>query len=131
MKIAVSSTGKDLASNVDPRFGRCSSFVVVDSDSGEHESIPNGSAGAMGGAGIVAAQLVAKEGVEVVLTGNVGPNAFNTLKAAGISVVTGVKGTVEEAVKGYRNGKYLVTREPTVDGHHGSDGGRSGGMGRQ
>ena len=119
MKIAVSSTGEELTSNVDPRFGRCSSFVVVDSDSGEHESIPNSSAEAMGGAGIVAAQLIARKGAEVILTGNVGPNAFDTLRAAGIRVVTGVEGTVEEAVKGYRDSKYSVTREPTVDGHHG------------
>lgn len=126
MKIAVSSTGENLTANVDPRFGRCVNFIVIDTENEETRCISNGSAGAMGGAGIMAAQLVAREGIKVVLTGNVGPNAFGTLQAAGISVVTGVAGTVAEAVEKYRTGELEPSREPTVGGHHGTGGNRSG-----
>ena len=78
MKICVSSTGKDLDAQVNPRFGRCSYFLVVDTETMSFEYISNESAMASGGAGIQAAQTVAKAGVKVIITGNVGPNAFQT-----------------------------------------------------
>jgi predicted Fe-Mo cluster-binding NifX family protein len=101
MKIAVTSTGPSLDDQVDPRFGRCPYFVIVDSDSMEASPHENVNAAAAGGAGVQAGQFVADQGVSVVLTGNCGPNAVPVLEAAGIELVTGMTGTVREAVQTY------------------------------
>jgi len=119
MKIAVSSVGNSLETQVDRRFGRCPYFLVVDSETMEVEVVPNMAAGAMGGAGIQAAQMIANKGVKVLITGNVGPNAFQTLSAAGIEIVTGVSGTVKEVVERYKKGELSKTGAPTVRGHFG------------
>ena len=105
MKICVTSTGPDLDSRVDLRLGRCQYFVIVDSDTMEYEAITNASLSASSGAGIQAGQVIAGAGADVVITGgDVGPNATQTLNAAGISVVTGAKGTVRECVEEYKSG---------------------------
>jgi predicted Fe-Mo cluster-binding NifX family protein len=119
MKIAVSATAPNLSAQVDPRFGRCRFFVIVDPDSMEFEGIENSSAAAGGGAGIAAAQLISGKGVEAVLTGNCGPNAFSVLQAANIPVLTGVSGTVQEAVEGYQAGKYNAISQANVSPHSG------------
>ena len=119
MKIGVSSSGEDLSAPVDPRFGRCSYFLIVDTDTMSFESISNESAMASGGAGIQAAQTVAKAGAEAIITGNIGPNAFQTLSAAGIMVFTGAKGTVKEAVESYKKGELKETKSASVGSHFG------------
>ena len=122
MKIAVSSSGKNLQSLVEPRFGRCPYFVIVDTDSMKNETVPNLAVGSAHGAGVMAAQLVASKGVKVILTGNVGPNAYNALTASSIEIVTGVTGTVKDVVKKYNRGELKPTRKPTVRGHFGQRG---------
>lgn len=119
MKLVISSKGKTLDSEVDPRFGRCQYFLVVDTETMDFESISNESAMASGGAGIHAAQTVAKTGANVVLTGNIGPNAFQTLTAAGIKVLTGAFGTIIESIKRYKDDELQETQAPTVGGHFG------------
>ena len=119
MKIAITAKGNTLESEVDPRFGRCSYFLIVDTDTMSFESISNESAMASGGAGIQAAQTVAKSGVEAVVTGNMGPNAFQTLSAAGIKVFTGANGTVKESIEKYKKGELKETEAPNVDSHSG------------
>jgi len=119
MKIAVTSNGSTLDDQVDPRFGRCAHFVIVETDDMSFEAIANSNAAAGGGAGIQSAQLVSEKDAKVVLTGNCGPNAFRTLEAAGIQVVIGASGTVREAVKAYRNGKLEATGGPNVQSHAG------------
>ena len=119
MKIAISSVGADLNAQVDPRFGRCQYFVIVDPDSMEFEGIENSSASAGGGAGIAAAQQIVGKEVEAVLTGNCGPNAFSVLETAGIKVMTGVSGTVQEAVEGYKAGKYNAISQANASPHSG------------
>jgi len=119
MKICVSASAGSLDAQVDPRFGRCPYFVIVDSETMEFKTIPNTSAGAVGGAGIQAAQTVAGKGVKVVVTGNVGPNAFQALSAAGIKTVVGAFGTVREAVEKYKLGELSEARTSTVRGHSG------------
>jgi predicted Fe-Mo cluster-binding NifX family protein len=126
MKIAISSSGTDQSSQVDPRFGRCQYFIIVDTDDGKTEAIPNAAQSAGGGAGIQAAQTVADQGVETVLTGNVGPNAHRALQAAKIRVITGVSGTVSDALKTFQEGKYQATDSPTVQSHFGMSGPRKG-----
>ena len=122
MKICVTSTGATMDSAVDPRFGRCQYFVIVDSETMEHEAMQNPSIGASGGAGIQAAQTVAGKGVGVVVTGNVGPNATQTLGAAGIEIVTGASGTVSDAVEQYKSGRLQQTESPTVPEYSGRGG---------
>ena len=122
MKICVTSTGPSLDAPVDPRFGRCQYFVIVDSETMEYEAMPNPSVGASGGAGIQAAQTVAGKGVGAVVTGNLGPNAVQTLTAAGITMVTGASGTVRDAVEQYKSGGLSQTTSPTVPEYSGLGG---------
>ncbi len=117
--IAISSSGQSLDAEVDPRFGRCQYFIIADPDTLEHQAISNDGLNASGGAGIAAAQQLAARKVTAVLTGHCGPNAFDTLKAAGIEVLTDVSGTVREAIAGYQAGKYQAAAQATVRAHHG------------
>ena len=118
MKILVTAQGAELESQVDLRFGRAKYFVIVDSDTGEHEAHDNAqNLNAPQGAGIQAAQTVARLGAEVVLTGHVGPKAFATLTAANIAIFTGAVGTVREAVDQYRDGKLQSADAADVPGH--------------
>ena len=122
MKICVTSEGNDLGSMVDPRFGRCRNFIIVDTDSLGFEVVENPNVESMGGAGIQSAQLVASKQVKAVLTGNVGPNAFQTLQAAGIEVFTGVSGTVKEVIEKYKKGEFKAVAGPSVGSHAGMPG---------
>jgi predicted Fe-Mo cluster-binding NifX family protein len=126
MKICVTATANSLDAQIDPRFGRGSYLVIVDSETMQFEAIPNMAAGASGGAGIQAAQTIANKNVKLLITGNVGPKAFQALSAAGIEVATGAFGTVREAVETFKNGTLRKTDAPSVDGHFGlgSKGGR-------
>jgi predicted Fe-Mo cluster-binding NifX family protein len=128
MKIAVSSSGNDLDSQVDPRFGRCAYFVIVETDDMGFEAFENGSIALGGGAGIQAAQFVASKGTKAVITGNVGPNAVQTLSAAGIETFVGQSGTVREAIERYAKGKINSTSTPNVADHYGM--GSGAGIGR-
>jgi predicted Fe-Mo cluster-binding NifX family protein len=119
MKICVSASSGSLDANVDSRFGRCPYFVVVDSETLEFTVVSNDSTNAAHGAGIQAAQTVANMGVKVVITGNVGPNAFNVLSATGIKIVTGASGSVRDAVEKYKSGQLKEVGNPTVGGHFG------------
>jgi predicted Fe-Mo cluster-binding NifX family protein len=119
MKICVTATVGSLDAQIDPRFGRCAYFVIVDSETLKFEAIPNTAAGVSGGAGIQAAQTIANRGVKLLITGNVGPKAFQALSAAGIEVVTGAIGSVREAVEKFKSGKLEKTGAPTVGGHFG------------
>jgi len=134
MKIAVSSNGDNLDARLDPRFGRCAYFLVINPDDMSFEAFNNESAAQGGGAGIQAAQFLASQGVEAVITGNCGPNAVQTLSAAGAELFTGQAGTVKEVVEKFKKGSLRPTTEATVNSHFGMGGGagfgRGGGMGR-
>ena len=129
VKIAISATSPALDAEVDPRFGRCQYFIIVDPQSMQFEALDNSNAMAAGGAGISTAQMIASKGVEVVLTGNCGPNAYQTLSAAGIQIVTGVTGRVRDAVEAYKAGKLQSNAQPSVGPHYGMGMGRGMGMG--
>ena len=132
MKVCVTAGASGLDAPVDPRFGRCPFLVVVDLDSMNENSVPNTSAGASGGAGIQAAQAVAKLGVTILITGNIGPNALQTLSAAGIDVYQQLKGTVREAAEQFKRGGLQKITSPSVPPHAGMGQGlgRGGGRGR-
>ena len=131
MKICVTSSWKSLDDTIDSRFGRCQYFIIVDTESMEVEAIQNPALCAGGAAGIQAAQLLVDKRVKVVLTGNVGPNAFKTLTAAGIQIVTGLSGiTVKQAIEGFKAGQYQQSTAPSVEAHYGTGMGLGWGMGR-
>jgi predicted Fe-Mo cluster-binding NifX family protein len=115
VKIAITATGPNLDSNVDFRFGRCSYFVVVDSDTGELiKAEPNNAASARGGAGPMAVQQVSSMGVDAVISGNYGPNAFETLKASSIKAYSGATGTVVQSLERWKKGELDSPDAPTA-----------------
>ena len=119
MRIALTSKLNNLESEIDPRFGRCKYFIIIDIETMSFESISNESSIASGGAGIKAAQTISKTGAEAVITGNMGPNAFQTLSAAGIKVFIGANGTIKEAIEQYKKGQLEKLESPSVDSHFG------------
>jgi len=132
MRIAISATGPTLDAEVDPRFGRCQYFIIVDPETMEFEALENSNAVAAGGAGISTGQMIAGKGVKVVLTGNCGPNAYQVLSAAGLQVITGVSGKIKDAIEEYKLGTFSAAQQPNVADHFGVSygGGMGGGMGR-
>ena len=120
MKIAVTASQPDLESPVDPRFGRCEYFVIVDTETGQFETYENPHGTATSGAGIQAAQFVIDKGAKVVLTGSCGPNAFQTLQAAGVEVIVGVSGSIKEAIEKYKSGQFQPTSQPNAPSHFGA-----------
>ena len=129
MKIAVTAMKPAMDAEIDPRFGRCQYFVIVDTETMLFEALENHSAMAGGGAGVSAGQTIAGKGVEAVLTGNCGPNAYAALSAAGIKVITSITGKVQDAVQNYKSGTYETSSQPNVNAHFGM--GRGRGMGRR
>lgn len=118
MKIAVTSKGKTMDSEVDPRFGRAAYILVVDSESLSFEALDNQeNVNAFKGAGIQAAKMVSEKGADVLLTGYCGPNAFKAMKAAKIGVANDATGTVREAVAAYGAGKMTLAEDANVEGH--------------
>ena len=113
-KIAISSEGPSLDDLMDSRFGRATGFVVVDLETMETEYIDNGSSQVMAqGAGIQAAETVARAGVNVLLTGFVGPKAFSALNAAGIKVGQGIENmTVRQALEKFTRGEVDMAQSP-------------------
>jgi len=119
MKVAVSSNGNNLDAQLDPRFGRCAYFLVINPDDMSFEAFENDSAFQGGGAGIQSAQFLSSKGVNAVITGNCGPNAVQTLSAAGVELFSGQAGTVKEVVESFKKGILRPTNEATVDSHFG------------
>ncbi|WP_028579285.1 NifB/NifX family molybdenum-iron cluster-binding protein [Desulfogranum japonicum] len=118
MKIAVTAKGATLDSDVDPRFGRASYIVMVDTETMENEALDNSvNVNAFKGAGIQAATMIADRGAEVLCTGYCGPKAFQTLQAAGVKVVSDVAGTVREAVELMKSGDVQYTESANAEAH--------------
>jgi predicted Fe-Mo cluster-binding NifX family protein len=118
MKIAITAQDKDLDSPIDPRFGRAAYILIVDTDSYAVEVIDNSdNLNAFKGAGIQAAAALSKSGAEVLLTGYCGPNAFKTLRAAGIKVANDVSGKVKDAVDAFNEGKVAFADDANVEAH--------------
>ena len=120
MKIALTSTGKELTSEMDPRFGRAAYFIFVDPETLEYEAVENSeNVNVAQGAGIQAGKAIVEKGAEVLITGFCGPKAFKVLESSGIKTIVGVKGRVKDVIENYKSGKYKETKAPNVDGHWG------------
>ena len=126
MKIAISSSGKDLEAQLDPRFGRCRYFLIVDTDNLDFQALDNENGALGGGAGVQSAQFVVSKGVEAVITGSCGPNAMQVILAAGVKVYTGQSGTVKDIVEAYKGGKLTAGTQANVASHAGMGGTGSG-----
>jgi len=105
MKVAITALGPDLQAQVDARFGRAQNFIIIDPDTMEFKTISNDDMNAAHGAGIQSGQLMSSEGVSELITGQVGPNAYQTLTAAGIIIFQSGSSTVEQAVDAYKKGQ--------------------------
>jgi predicted Fe-Mo cluster-binding NifX family protein len=120
MKIAITANEENLESDIDTRFGRCRFFLIIDTDTMNFESISNEGAMTSGGAGIQAAQkIVNTGGIEAILTGNIGPNAFQIFNSTKIKVFSGLCGSIKETVLKYKKGDLKETKSPNVNSHFG------------
>ena len=118
MKVVITAEGKELSSEIDLRFGRAQWLIVVDSETGDFEAHDNAvNLNAVQGAGIQTGQNIANLGVEAVITGNVGPNAFKTLSAAKVRVFLSKASTAQDALDLFREGKLQEVTEANVEGH--------------
>jgi predicted Fe-Mo cluster-binding NifX family protein len=118
MKIAVTSTGNELISDMDPRLGRAKYFIIVDSETLEYEVAENRqNLNLPQGAGIQAAKTIVDQKAEVLISGNCGPKAFQVLNAAGIKVITGAKGRVIDVITQYKSGHLQAAGGANVEGH--------------
>jgi predicted Fe-Mo cluster-binding NifX family protein len=118
-KIAISCEEPSLDAQVDPRFGRAAGFLIVDPNTMDFEYLDNGAAQTMArGAGIQAAETVVRSGANIVLTGYVGPKAFQSLSAAGIKIGQNLENmTVRQAVEQYKSGDIVIATQPNSRGH--------------
>jgi predicted Fe-Mo cluster-binding NifX family protein len=123
MRVVVSANGVDLDASASPVFGRCPVFVFVDVEAMRFEAVENPALAASGGAGIQAAQFVIERGAEAVITGNVGPKAFDVFKAAGVPLYQFAEGTVREAVEAHLNGELAEASGASARAHAGMQGG--------
>ncbi len=114
MKLAASATGKELDSQIDPRFGRSAYFIIIETDDMSFEAFENENIGMNTGAGISSANFIVSKEVKALLTGNCGPKAMQVFSAAGIDVFTGQTGIVKDAVENYKKGLLQSSPEATV-----------------
>ena len=118
MKIAITSTGKDLDANLDPRFGRATYFIIVEPETMAFEVVENNqNLNLSQGAGIQAGKTIADRQVDALITGHCGPKAFKVLQNAGIKIMTGAEGKVIDAIEQFNNGELEITAEADVEGH--------------
>jgi len=118
MKIAITAQGKELSSEIDLRFGRAKWIIVVETETGDfqaHDNVVN--LNAVQGAGIQTGQNIANLGVDAVITGNIGPNAFKTLNASGVKIFLAETQTVQQALDSFKAGKLKEVNGANVEGH--------------
>jgi len=118
MKIAVTSSGKDLESAIDLRFGRAFGFIIYNLEDDTFNFVDNNqNLNAAQGAGIQAAQNVVNQNVEAIITGNCGPKAFTVLSSAGVKIYVGADGTVNDAIDKFKNNELQESESANVEGH--------------
>jgi len=118
MKLAVTSTGKNLDSPTDPRFGRAQYFIIVDTDTMAFEAVENTQNLQLAqGAGIQAGKTIINQKVDALVTGFCGPKAFMVLDSAKIKIYTGTSGTVKDAVSQFKEGSLELAQQANVQGH--------------
>jgi len=129
MKIAISSSTGNPDGEFSARFGRCAYFLIVDEGADNWDKVSNAAVNAQGGAGTQVVQHLAGQGVQAVISGRYGPNAYDALAAAGIDAYLANSGTPRQLVDQLQSGSLRLASGPTGQGMHGQ-GGRGGGRGR-
>ena len=119
MKLAISTADKDMEALVEPFFGRCSCFVIIDTDDMRFEAFDNPYRELQEEAGIQSARFVISKGARVVITGNCGPNAVKELSNGGVQVIVGIMGTVRQVVESYKKGDLVTTSKANVNEYYG------------
>jgi predicted Fe-Mo cluster-binding NifX family protein len=125
MKIVITTETGDLDSQLDPRFGRAATFVIVDTETGEWEAHPNPALNASGGAGVQAAQFISGLGAKLVISGDFGPKAYSALAAGNVQMFLAPANeliTARELLTRYQEGQLKQATAPTNVGHHSSPG---------
>ncbi|MDF7824425.1 NifB/NifX family molybdenum-iron cluster-binding protein [Pontiellaceae bacterium B12227] len=118
MKIAITTSGINLDAPIDSRFGRAPKMLIYDSDLGTYHVQSNEqNMKTAQGAGIQTALHLCDEKVGCVITGNCGPKAFETLKAAHIAVCTCTACTVNDAIEKFKHGELVSIDEANAAGH--------------
>lgn len=117
MEIVISSTGQNLDSPFEPRFGRCSYFVFVDSNTREWQAEPNPAVSSSGGAGTEAAQFVLNKGAQAVISGRFGPNAYAVFQAAGVEMYAGSQRRVSDVLEAFLNQELSTVTAASAPGH--------------
>lgn len=118
MKIALTTQGHQLSDLVDVRFGRSRYLMSVDTETGAYTTQDNAvNLNAAQGAGIQTGRNVAELGAEAVITGNVGPNAYKTLNAAGVKIYLTGQQTIQEAIEAFKKGELKEVNGANVEGH--------------
>ena len=122
MKIAISSTGKTLESEVDSKFGRCKYFLIIEIENKkikDFKVVENTAKAQAGGAGIGAGEIIANQKVDSIITVNLGPRAFSIFDQFKIKVYHG-EGKIKEVVENFANGKLKKLSNSNASQHHGS-----------
>ncbi|MFX1513896.1 MAG: NifB/NifX family molybdenum-iron cluster-binding protein [Promethearchaeota archaeon] len=119
MKVLVTSSSQSLNGPIDPRFGRCPFFLVFELPSHTPHVIPNQSEKVMHRIGITVAQKICLQGIKTVITGNIGPNAFQVLSSAGIQVFTTSPTSVKKALEKFERNELILLDAPSGPSHMG------------
>ncbi|PIU65812.1 MAG: dinitrogenase iron-molybdenum cofactor biosynthesis protein [Armatimonadetes bacterium CG07_land_8_20_14_0_80_40_9] len=114
MKIAITAKGNNLDSELDETFAHCEYFLIIDLDTSEFEAIENPAKDALGGSGMQAVKIVSDKGIEAVIAGNVGPNAFKSLKDSGIKVYITVPQKVKDVLEEFKKGNLKESDNSTI-----------------
>ena len=118
MKLAISTDAPQLNAQLDPRFGRCAYFIIIDTETREWNALPNPAAGAGVGAGPQSVQFLANQGVEAVVGPHFGPKAFTALEAAGIRIYTASGGQADALLDDFLAGALVPVTQPASEGRH-------------
>jgi predicted Fe-Mo cluster-binding NifX family protein len=129
MRIVITAQGNDMNGQTSPRFGRCPYFIVVDTETMGFEVLSNPAISASGGAGIQAAQFIIEQGAQALLTGNVGPNAADVFRAAGLPIYLNNERTVQASVEAFKAGRLSIADGANVAAHSGMGMGQGRGRG--
>jgi predicted Fe-Mo cluster-binding NifX family protein len=124
MKLAISAVEPRFNAPLDVRFGRCDHFIFVDTETNAWEASPNPAVNARGGAGTQAAQFIANQGAQAIISGHFGPNAFEALDAADIKMYAAEGGSVDAVVEEFSSGQLRKVTVPGASGHLGGRGRR-------
>ena len=113
MKIAISSIGRGLDSSIDVKFERCHFFLILDLEKNLLLPIENKTKDRPHEIGGTVGQLIANEGIDAVITTDIGPSAFDIFKRHGINVYR-AEGIVEDAIRLLKEGKLSELTKATV-----------------